>query len=230
MMQIARFRVEHMDECVETKSGPTKEEQMWDYVLDNYKKWENEDVKPLYLTNRGVYRDISLVVSSRSADAFADYILNHMAPLDSIRDIWVFNMMDTRLFSIPANLSQNLKRFTITLNVVPGEAPFIFDFISKIKPSAEILITYITYIYHRHGDILISLLAGDKSVAEDFVRRYIGSMKGVIRTEIIPIIKSKNLANSEEWRDNCGQYFDIKNGRDVGDLEVYESWWKIGFE
>jgi len=229
-MQIARFRLEYEDKGKEAKHRPTREEYIWDYISKNYEQWQNKDVKPLYLTKRGIYKDISLVVSSTSADAFAEFILRHMTSQDCIKDVWMFNMMEPRLFSVPENLSQNLRRFTLTLNVVPREAPFVYEFISKIKPSSKMVITYITYIYHRHGDILISLLAGNKNVVEDFARKYIEGMKGVIRTEVIPIIKSKNLTTPKEWKDNCGQYFILKDGKEVEDLEVYESWSRSGFE
>ncbi len=230
MMQIARFRVEHQDENTKDKHGPTEEDRVWDHILNNYKQWENKGVKPLYLTDRGIYRDISLIVSSKSADDFAEFILSHMTSLDCIKDVWMFNMMEPRLFSVPKKFSQNMKRFTLTLSVIPREAPFVYDAISKIKPSSDIVITYITYIYHRHGDILVSLLAGEKTIVEDFVIKYLDGMKGVIRTEIISIIRSKNLSTPDDWRDHCGQYFIIEDGKDVEDLEIYESWYKSGFE
>ncbi len=230
MMQIARFRVDIEDDESETGQNQCGEDEVWDYILENHKEWESGDVKPLYLTNRGIYRDISLIVSSISADAFSEFILDHLTSLKCIKDVWVFNMMEPRLFSLPENLSQNMKRFTLTLKVVPREAPFIYESISKMKPSSKAVITYITYSYHRHGDILISLLAGDKRVVEDFVMRHIEVLKGVIKTEIIPVIKSKNLATPDEWKTHCGQYFIIKDGKQIEDLEVYENWSQSGFE
>jgi hypothetical protein len=228
MMQIARFGVESQDKG--TGAGSSNEEQVWNYIMDNHINWDCKDVKSLYLTNRGIYKDVSLVVSSQSTEAFAEFILKYMTSQNAITDVWVFNMMEPRLFSLPENISQNMKRFTLTLNVIPRGAPFIYGTLSKIKPSSKIVITYLTFVYHKHGDILVSLLAGDKKAAEDFVQRYINGIKGVIRAELTPIIRSKNLATPDEWKAYCGQYFIIKDGKQIEDLEIYENWSKKGFE
>jgi hypothetical protein len=230
MIQIARFRIKNHDQIQDSKSQIPKEKQVWDYILKNYEQWKNENVKPLYLTNRGIYNDLSMVASVKSADSYADFILEHMSSIDCISDYWLFNLMEPRLFSIPKNLSQNYKRFTLTLKVVPREAPYIYEMLSKIKPTSEIIITYIAYTYHRHGDILISLLAGERIVVQEFTSKYIDGIKGVIRTEIVPLQKSKNLATSQEWNDCCGKYFVIKDTKESEDIDLVENWLGRGFE
>lgn len=234
MMQIARFRAEHgLSDEGEQPMAPG-ENRIWNHILENHGLWDTSHVKPLYLTLRGGYGDVSLVVASRSADDFSDYIMKNIAHLDFVKYIWMFNLMEPRLFTVPRDTSGNFKRYTITLDVIPGEAPFIYESVSRFKPSPDIIITYVAFTYHRYSDFLISLIAKEDGLVEGFVKRYLAPMKGVIRTEIIPIIKSTNLASPEEWRDLCNQYFVVRkdDGIDVNkeDLDIYENWFKSGFE
>jgi hypothetical protein len=230
MMQIARLRVVEDQEKGETGNVPNQIGATWDYIVDNYRSWEKEDVKPLYLTQRDIYKDVSLVVSSKSADSFAEFILENLTRLNSIEDIWMFNLMEPRLFAIPENYSQNLKRYTIALNVVPKEATNVYDRVIKIIPTPDLVITYITYTYHKRSNILISLLAGNRDSVDGFVGDYLEGIKGVVRSEIIPIKKSKNLASPKEWKEQCSQYFMIRDKMENEDLKIYESWSNLGFE
>jgi hypothetical protein len=229
MMQIARLRINEKKD-IRYEDESEEEKSTWNYILDNYKSWDTAHVKPLYLTQRGIHKDISLIVSTKSTDDFAEYILNNLINLDTIKDIWVLNLFKPTFFPIPDNISQNLKRFTITLDVVPKEASSVFNRITKLKPVSSIIITYITYTYQKNNDILISLLAGNQDSVEEFVRDYIEGLKGVIRSEVVPIKKSKNLASLEEWKQYVDKYFDKRDGRETEDLKIYETWSSMGFE
>ncbi len=230
MMQIARFQGENTNNGEEAEMILKHEDRIWDFICANYQNWENNDVVPLYLTKRGIYGDVSLVVWSKSADNFTDFLINNIMCDDYIKDITVINLMEPRFFSIPKNLSQNMKRFTINLDVVPRESANVFDYISDIKTPSNIYVTYIAYTYNQNGSMLISLLTGDRTFVEDFVGKYLDRKKGVIRTKIIPIIKSKNLATPEIWRDKIGKYFVERQKMEDEDLEIYENWTNLGFE
>ncbi len=228
MMQIARLSIAN-----EEKDGKKKEEavnETWRYILENYRSWKSNDVTPLYLTHRGIYNDISLVVSVKSADSFADYLLNNLKPLENLSDVWMFNLIKPELFAPPENISQNLKRYSIALKVHPKEATSIYEKLSQIEPTSEVIITYITYTYHKHNDLLISVLAGNRHSVEDFTRDYIEGIKGIVSSEVIPLIRSKNLATAEEWQENCGVYFKIREGTQGEDRDIYERWTSGGFE
>ncbi|UCG70679.1 MAG: hypothetical protein JSV09_06595 [Thermoplasmata archaeon] len=228
MMQIARLRIISDDEK-EINAKKEAVETTWNHIIENYRAWETEDVIPLYLTHRGIYNDISLIVHSKSADSFADYILKNLKNLDSVKDVWIFDLIKPELFSPPKNISQNLKRFTMALKTHPKEMKSIYLKISKVKPPSNIIITYITFTFHKHNDILISLLAEDRLSVEEFARDYIEGLRGVVSTEVVPIIKSKNLATADEWKKRCGQYFKLRDGTEK-ELEIYERWYKRGFE
>lgn len=230
MMQIARLRVAEKSEKVDEVGEISQKEIIWNYIVDNYKSWKNEDVKPLYLTQRDLYSDISLVVSSKSADAFAQFILDNLTDLNSIDDIWMFNLMKPRFFAIPENLSRNIKRYTIDLNIVPKEAINVYHRLSKIKPTPHLIITYITYTYHKRSNVLISVLAGNRDSVDEFTCNYIEGIKGVVRSEIIPIIRSKNLATPKEWQEQCSHYFMKRDKTDNEDLKLYKRWSNLGFE
>jgi hypothetical protein len=230
MMQIARLRLKYGNDHELTDDEKNGENGIWDFIINNHVNWDTTQAKPLYLTQRDVYNDISLIVSSKSTDACSDFILRHLAPFEGIMDMWVFNLMEPRFFPLPKKLPQNLARFTISLNVHPREGPFIIEAISRMKPSKSALITYIAFTYHGHGDMLISLLAEDKTAVEDFVRKYLDPMKGVVRAEIIPIVKSKKLVSSEEWMNHCRQYFVTIDDEVQMDLKIYEDWFMAGFE
>ncbi len=228
MMQIARFSVAN-----EEKDGKKKEEAVnktWAYIIENYRSWESKDVIPLYLTHRGIYNDISLVVSSKSADSFAEYILKNLKHMEKISDVWMFNLIRPELFTPPENISQNLKRYSIALKVLPKEAGSIYNKVSQITPTSEVIITYITYTYHMRNDLLISVLSGNRLSVEDFTRDHIEGIKGIISSEVIPLVRSKNLATPEEWEENCGQYFKIREGTKGEDRDIYERWFSGGFE
>ncbi|UCE37314.1 MAG: hypothetical protein JSW00_17860 [Thermoplasmata archaeon] len=230
MMQIARFRGEYESFGKEANEVSKPADQIWDFISVNYQNWESDYVVPLYLTKRGIYREISLVVWSKSADDFTEFIINNITSNESINDISMVNLMEPRFFSIPKNLSQNIKRFTISLDVAPKESSFIFDYITNIKTQSNIVVTYIAYTYHQGGSILLSLLSGDRAYVEEFTSKYLDRKKGVIKTEIVPIIKSKNLATPKIWKDHVGKYFVEDGGREIEDLETYESWSNLGFE
>jgi hypothetical protein len=229
IMQIARLRICHNQDD-KTEDESEEERTTWNYIQDNYRSWDVKDVKPLYLTQRGIHKDISLVVSSKSTDDFAEYILNNLSGLDTIENIWVFNLFKPTFFTIPDNISQNLKRFTIALDIVPKEAQSVYERISKIKPTSRILVTYITYTYQKNSDILISLLAGNRDSVEEFVRDYIEGLKGVIKWDVVPIRKSKNLASVEDWKEYVDKYFYKQDGLEDEDLRIYETWSSMGFE
>jgi microsomal dipeptidase-like Zn-dependent dipeptidase len=227
MMQIARLQI--IQEEKETKKSKDAIEETWNHILENYRSWDSKDVTPLYLTHRGIYNDISLVVSSKSPDSFTEYLLKNLKQMDKISDVWMFNLIKPELFSPPENISQNLKRYSIALRVHPKEAKSIYERLSKIEPTPEVIITYITFTYHKRNDLLISVLSGNRHSVEDFTRDYIEGIKGIVSSEVIPLVKSKNLATAEEWERYCGQYFKAREGTKE-DQDIYERWYSEGFE
>ena len=63
-------------------------DHVWDYVVENHKNWDTEDVRLLYMTHRHLQDDTSLIVDAENADALADFLMKHIATMEGVRGIW----------------------------------------------------------------------------------------------------------------------------------------------
>jgi hypothetical protein len=219
-MKIVRLHIE----CEQDPSEMIvfKENTLWEYIINESKNWVSEKIKPLYLTQRSVpgHDEISLIIDVDNLDSLGDFILDKIVPIDCVRDIWVINFMQPRFFTVPKNTDPCIKRFTISIDANPSEYSAIFNFISKIKPSRSVIVTYLAYTFHEYGDdILISVLAQGKSTVDAFVDNFIMPIEGVNGTKITRITKTKLLTTLEDWKIFSSPFTKIDKNVDIAELD-----------
>lgn len=189
------------------KTGVSRQvtSQAWDYVVKNHQKWRTKHVRPLFLTHRDMQEDTSLIVKARDPDSLADFVERHIAGIPNLRGIWILNMAKIRIFRLPKDRPRDLRRFTVTVDALPRCVNSIYERISRLKPSDEIVITYIAQTYQSfHASIIISVLARSRNHIDAFVKGYISSLEGVEDAEITYISKTQRLVSSEEWLKDVG--------------------------
>lgn len=173
---------------------------VWDYVVENHAKWRTKHVKPLFLTHRDMQEDTSLIVRADDPDALAKFISKHIAEIPNLRGIWVLNMAKIRIFRFPKDRPRDLRRFTVTIDALPASIDSIYERVSALRPSDEIIITYITQTFQSfRASIMASVLARSGNHIEAFVRDYIKPLQGVVDADITYISKTLRLVTAEEW-------------------------------
>ena len=209
-----------------------KENSLWEQMIEQSANWKKANAKPLYLTQRLVpnYDEISLILDVQDIDDLADFLLEYITPIECIKDIWVVNFMKPRFFAVPKGTSPGIKRFTITIDADPTRYASIYDYISKIKPSKSVIITYLGYTLHEYGDdIMLSVLAQGKSTVEKFIEKYIAPLEGVNSTKIMRIIRTKRLTTIKEWKDFSSPFSEIEKNVEIFELDnLFDEDWIAG--
>lgn len=189
------------------KSGVSRQiaDEVWDRVVKEHAKWRSRRVKPLFLTHRDLQEDTSLIVKASDPDALADFLATHISSIPNLRGIWVLNMANIRVFRLPEDRPRALRRFTVTIDALPKHVRDIYEHISSLGPSDEIIITYIAQTFQSfHASIMVSVLAKSRNHMETFVRDYIKPLQGVEDTEITYISKTLRLVSAEQWLKEVG--------------------------
>lgn len=194
---------------------------LWDYVLKNNESWIGGNSRILYMTQRYMQEDTSLIIESADPDSLAEFLLHNFASVKYVRGIWVLNLAKMRLFEVPANHNHDKPRFTITIDALPGYMEPIFETISSLEPSKDIIINYIAHTFQSfNASIMVSVLARSKSHAEAFVDEYIKPMEGVISTEITLIHRTIRMVSSEEWQKSFGHLYIGHGGEQIREIEA----------
>jgi len=173
---------------------------VWDYVMKNHRKWRTKHVKPLFLTHRDMQEDTSLIVKAQDPDSLADFIEQHIARIPNLRGVWILNMAKIRIFRLPKDRPHDLRRFTVTIDALPRCVDGIYERISRLKPSDEIIVTYIAQTFQSfRACIIVSVLARSRNHIDAFVKGYISPLDGVEDAETTYISKTQRLVSPEEW-------------------------------
>ena len=179
--------------------------EAWDYVLKNHERWRSKHVRPLFLTHRDMQEDTSLIVKAHDPDSLANFIEEHIAGIPNLRGVWILNMAKIRIFRLPKERPRDLRRFTVTIDALPRCMNSIYERISRLKPSDEIIITYIAQTFQSfHASIIVSVLARSKNHIDAFVKGYISPLDGVEDTDITYISKTQRLVSAEMWHKEVG--------------------------
>lgn len=218
---LVRMHVPLVVEDRKTKISRHIANNVWDYVVENHGKWRTRHVKPLFITHRDMQEDTSLIVKARDPDALADFITKHIAPMPSLRGIWVLNMTKIRIVRLPRDRPSDLRRFTVTIDAMPKFIDAIYDRICSMKPSNDIIITYITQTFESfHASIMVSVLARSTNHIQSFVENNIKVLEGVEDADITYISKTLRLVSREEWLKDVGAFL-VSPGRErMKKLEV----------
>jgi len=197
------------------RSGVSRQviDEVWDRVVKDHAKWRSRHVRPLFLTHRDMQEDTSLIVKADDPDSLADFIATHIASIPNLRGIWVLNMANIKVFRLPKDRPRDLRRFTVTIDALPRNVHNVYERISNLRPSDEIIITYIAQTFQSfNAAIMVSVLARSRNHMEAFVREYISPIQGVDGTEITYISKTLRLVSPEQWLKEVGPYL-VSPGR-----------------
>lgn len=205
------------------KTGVTRQvvDHVWDYVVENHKKWHTDEVKPLYMTRRYLQEDTSLIVDAKGPDALANFLTENIATIKDVRGIWVLNMAKMKFFKTPQEHHRDLSRYTVTIDAMPKHMHQIYGSISALKPGRDIIINYVAQTFQSPtASIMISVLARSTNHVNAFVNDYIRPLEGLVDADITYISKTMRLASPKEWKDSLGPYFVAPNGESIKDIDV----------
>ncbi len=190
MLMVARINCDKKEGYVEAN-----QDEVWQYIRSNYRKWKSsENIMLLYLTKRFVPGETSLIVNAKDADTFLNFLGQHILPLECVSGAHIFNLMKPLFFRIPTGTCLDLKRFTLTINVLPSHYKEVYHAICRIKPTKYFVVGYIAYAFQEHGnDIVVSVLAKGLSAAKKGCQEHIEALEGVLNTEIVRITRTKRL-------------------------------------
>lgn len=177
---------------------------IWDYIMEHYermnKKLEN-NVRLLYATRRVRHKDVSLFMHVNDIDAMGDFISSEISRIDSVDALWVIDLINPKFFLVPKGTESNLLRFTITIHAYPKHLQDIYDVMCATPPRPDFVVMYVANTFHLFGEsIMMSVLAGDKGLVDDFVSKKIEKSPGVLHTRTCRIMKTHRLLPREEWQ------------------------------
>jgi hypothetical protein len=196
-------------------------DKVWDRMVEQHKSWRTDDVKPIYMTHRHLQEDTSLIVDAKNPDALADFLLNHIAPIENVQGIWVINLAKMKFFKTPQEHHSDLSRFTVTVDAEPKHLDRIYETVSALKPGRDIIINYIAHTFQSPtASIMVSVLARSRNHVEAFVNDYIRSQDGVADAEITFISRTMRLASPKEWKESLGPYFVAPGGDPIKNIDV----------
>ncbi len=215
----------HVPSAVSDREGTTvthpDPEHVWNYVVKHHENWHTPDLKVLYMTRRHMQEDTSLIVLSKDLDVLADFLATHIAPLKSVRGVWVLPLSKMRFFKVPLeNHRGEFFRFTVTIDAEPSHMEEIYEAISALKPGRDIMINYIAHTFQSfYSSLMVSVLARSRNHMESFVEEFITPLEGVLDTETSSILRTKRLVSDEEWEESVGPYVFSPNGVHIKDID-----------
>jgi hypothetical protein len=188
-------------------------DDVWQHIKTNYRNWKKDQaLSLLYLTKRFVPGETSLIVKAENADAFMDFLNQHILPLECVSGSHIFNLMKPTFLHIPKGTCLDLKRFTVTINADPVHYQEIYDSICKIEPTKYFVVNYVAFTFQDHGDdILVSVLAKGLSAAKKGVLDHIESQEGVLNTNITRITKTRKLYSYSDLLKFHGKPFEAED-------------------
>lgn len=188
---------------VKTEQGS---DVLWDYILENQEELEKEfegRAKLVYITKRARHEDTSLFIKADDPDVLGDFVAKRIAKIKGVDAIWMFNPTNMKFFYIKESLLRARTRFVATIKAYPSEYENIYNSISNLPETSEIIPVYLAYTFHLFTDsILFSFVAEDVESAQKFTAKNIGIMPGVLGTSLSTIKRQQCLSSEEEWKDH----------------------------
>ncbi len=197
------------------------ESQVWERVVSQHEKWDNGDVRLLYVTRRHLQEDTSLIIDAKNEDALTNFLLTHIATMKSVRGIWVLPLTKMKFFEIPKRGTEGFNRFTITVNMIPEHLGNVYDSISALRPGRDIIVNYIALTFQSFkAPLMVCVLARSRNHVNQFVDRYIRPLEGVLDVETAYISKWLRLVSTEDWRNHVGNHIVPAGHEPIEDIEA----------
>ncbi len=182
--------------------------KLWNFLS---KEMESNRYKftPLYLTHSHNREDISLVTETDDIEEVHRFVLEKIVPMESLRGMWIFNLITPHFYDVPDDLSPALQRFTITIQVRPEFYTAVFENLKNLNTGKGIIPTFVAFTHHNYGnDLILSLLGNNINTVEKFLTNRIRPMNGVSDISVISVETKMLKANfslvSEVIVSGCG--------------------------
>jgi len=221
---------------IETERGGKKLTHMagnidtlWDYIIENNKKWRKNGVHIMYITHRSMQEDISLFIHAKDLDSIADFLIKKISKRDEVKGFFVFNLFKPKFFQIPSGIPHLLTRFTVTITAEPQRYSEIYNTLTHYLPTKQVIPAYLAYTFHGFkSDMLLSVLADGQTTVNSFVDKYVKNLDGVHRTQIARISKTHRVATTKEWIEKAGSHFVPLKGKKIENFDALEDDWLAG--
>ena len=173
--------------------------------------------------------DISLFIDANDPDKLADFLVKKIGPRKEVKGFWVFNLLKSKFFQIPSGIPHNLTRFAVTITAEPQYHEEIYDTLANYLPTKQVILAYQAFTFHGfRSDIIVSVLSDGQTRVNEFVDKYIRSLKGVKNTQIVRISKTQRLVSTKEWIERAGAHFVPIKGKKIENFEALEDDWLAG--
>ena len=178
-------------------------DNVWKYILEHHEEMRGKvdgEIKLLYATQRANHNEVSLFMYVDNIDVVGDFIANQVSQIDEVDGVWVFHLINATFFPVPKGTERHLLRYTVTIRTYPKHLKEIYEAFCNTAPTPQCVITYVANSFHLFGEsMMISMLAKDKSVMEEFVSKMVELLPGMLDTTIFHIEKTHRLVPREEW-------------------------------
>ncbi|MFH1226750.1 MAG: hypothetical protein V1701_02465 [Planctomycetota bacterium] len=188
--------------------GDEKGALLWDQVIsqkDEIAGILGEKGRLLYMTKRTGYNGVSLLVHIKEQEAVADLVSNRLSKIAGVNRLWVTPLYRPRFFPLPKDTHQ-FKRFVVTLKVTPSELGNVHKRLLNPDLPDGLKKVYYAFTFQLYDDVIqMSYLADKDATMNDFVTQKINTLKGVQKSSIYPIEKTKPFITYDEWQEYAGE-------------------------
>jgi hypothetical protein len=195
-------------------------EELWNYIVDNVKRWKTRSITPLYITERALPDEgVSLILDAKDPSSLANFLLKNFAKLDNVINITTVSLMKPRFFPVPED-TPKLQRYTISVTCQSKDCATIYENLSNLVPTSENVITYTALTFLEEGKyIIISVLSRDQATLDSFISKDLRSIKGIEEAEVIPLLKTQKLTALKDMKgiDKAPTFWDYIESEDFED-------------
>jgi DNA-binding Lrp family transcriptional regulator len=201
-------------------------DRVWRRIVRNHKKWNDTGAEIVYLTHRSLQEDISVILDAKNMDSVANFIAEHLAPMEEVAAVRIMGLMRPRFFPMPKGSSPELKRFTIAISVEPNELDSVYDYLSNFQATKALVPVYLACTFNGFGrDFLLSILCPGETTAKKFVNTYVDTFKGIKDTTTTYLSQSKRLASKEDWGKLIKRFKYDKGNFEIDEMDTFEEDW-----
>ncbi len=180
-----------------------KKGSVWDHILARREELQGSlqgKGRLLYLTKRARHEDASLFVHAADPNILGDFISNHLGKIEDLASIHVINMIKPVFFPLPKDTG-TMKRFSVTLWVLPKDLATVYETLAKRALPDGFLMTYLAFTFRLAGDcIQFSLLAEKEETLNEYLTEVVNRMPGVQNTTVNLIEETVPLVSYDEWK------------------------------
>lgn len=181
-----------------------RSEKVWDYIVTHLEELQGK-LQPqgrlLYLSRRAKHERVSLFVHVTDPDLLGSFIADDLGKIEDLTGCWVLDLLKPLFFPLPKDTG-NMKRYVVTLRVLPAQIGEIYERLSRPELPSGMMMAYLALTCHLYGDALqFSALAEDEEQLNAFIAEQINTLPGVLHTTVNDVETTKPLVSYDEWRE-----------------------------